>query len=55
MMPAEDSIIAESERRREGWRSSGVDVDAMLATEREMAARALATLKEAYEYLAKKR
>ncbi len=54
MMPAEDSIIAESEQKREGWRSSGVDVEAMLTTERGMAARALATLAKAYEYLTKK-
>jgi len=55
MMPAEDSIIAESEQALEGWRSAGVDMEAMMATERRMAARALATLKEAYEYLTKKR
>ena len=55
MMPAEDSIIAESERRLEEWRASGPDVDAMLATERSMTARALATLDRAYEYLKGKR
>ena len=54
MLPVEDSIIAESELLLEGWRSSGVDVEAMLATERRMAARALATLEKAYEYLKKK-
>lgn len=53
MLPVEDSIIAESELLLEGWRSSGVDVEAMLATERKMAAQALATLEKAYEYLKK--
>ena len=55
MMPAEDSIVAESERRLEGWRASGPDVQAMLGTERSMTARALATLQKAYEYLTVKR
>ncbi len=49
-MPVEDSIIAEAERKLEGWRASGPDVAAMLATERSMAARALATIERAYEY-----
>jgi len=55
MMPAEDSIIAESEQRLEGWRSSGVDVEAMLNTERSMTARALAALEGAYAYLTRRR
>ena len=54
MMPVEDSIIAESELRLEGWRSSGVDVEAMLNTERSMTARALAALERAYEYLTRR-
>lgn len=54
MLPVEDSIIAESELLLTGWRSSGVDVEAMLATERRMAARALATLEKAHEYLKKR-
>jgi len=51
MMPAEDSIVAESERRLERWRESGVDVGEMLQTERTMTARALATLERVYHYL----
>jgi hypothetical protein len=51
MMPAEDSIIAESERRLEAWRRTGVDVGQMLETEKTMTARALATLERAYETL----
>lgn len=51
MMPVEDSIIAESERRLEAWRASGPDPDAMLETERTMTARALAALGNAYEHL----
>jgi hypothetical protein len=51
LLPAEDSIIAESEQRLEGWRSSGVDTQAMLETERSMTSRALATLERVYEYL----
>ncbi len=55
MMPVEDSIVAESERRLEGWRTSGPDVGAMLETERTMSARALAALERAYEYMTGKR
>jgi len=55
MMPVEDSIVAESERRLAGWRASGPDVEAMLGTERTMTARALATLERAYQYLTAKR
>ncbi len=51
MMPAEDSIIAESERRLEGWRGSGVDVQAMLDTEQRMTAWALSTLQRTFRYL----
>jgi hypothetical protein len=51
MMPVEDSIIGESERRLEGWRRSGVDVNEMLETEKTMTARALATLERVYAYL----
>ena len=50
-MPAEDSIIAESERLLESWRSSGVDPDQMLEAEKKMAGWALTTIKRAYEYL----
>ena len=55
MLPVEDSIIAESERRLEGWRTSGPNPAAMLETERTMTARALATLERAYEYMTGKR
>jgi hypothetical protein len=51
MMPVEDSIIAESERSLEMWRTSGVDTDEMLETEKKMAGWALATIKRAYEFL----
>lgn len=51
MMPVEDSIVAESERRLEEWRSSGIDTDQMLETEKTMTAWALATLEKVYEYL----
>lgn len=51
LLPAEDSIVAESEGRLDGWRRSGVDVGEMLQTERTMTARALATLERAYRYL----
>ena len=51
MMPVEDSIIGESERRLEGWRQSGLDVTGMLETEKTMTARALATLERVYAYL----
>ena len=50
-MPAEDSIIAESERLLESWRSSGVDPAQMLETEGRMAKWALETIQKAYEYL----
>jgi hypothetical protein len=55
MLPVEDSIVAESERRLEGWRASGPDVETMLGTERTMTARALATLERAYHYLTERR
>jgi hypothetical protein len=55
MLPVEDSIIAESERRLSGWRASGPDVGAMLETERTMTARALATLERAYQHLTGRR
>jgi hypothetical protein len=51
MIPVEDSIIGESERRLEGWRRSGVDVNGMLETEKTMTARALTTLERVYAYL----
>jgi len=51
IMPVEDSIIAESERRLEGWRRSGVDAAQMLETEMTMTSWALATLEKAYQYL----
>lgn len=51
MMPVEDSIVAESERRLEEWRSSGIDTDQMLETEKTMTSWALATLERVYEYL----
>jgi hypothetical protein len=54
-LPVEDSIIAASEAKLEGWRASGLDVDAMLETERTMAGRALATLERAYVYLTRGR
>jgi hypothetical protein len=54
MMPVEDSIIAESEQKLEEWRSFGVDVEAMLNTERSMTARGLAALERAYEYLTRR-
>ncbi len=50
-MPVEDSIVAESEQLLAGWRASGPDVEAMLATEHTMAGRALEALKRAYAYL----
>jgi hypothetical protein len=55
MLPVEDSIIAESERRLAGWRASGPNPPAMLETERTMTARALATLERAYQYLTARR
>ncbi len=55
MMPAEDSIIAESERRLEGWRATGPDVEAMLETEAEMSSWALRVLERAYRYLSGQR
>ena len=48
MMPVEDSIVAESESRREEWRRSGVDTGQMLETERTMTSWALATLQRVY-------
>lgn len=50
-MPVEDAIIADSEQRLEEWRTSGPDVDAMLAAERTMTARALEALERALAYL----
>jgi len=50
-LPAEDSIIAESEERLAGWRESGIRVEAMLDTERTMTERALEALKRALSYL----
>ncbi len=55
MLPVEDSIIAESERRLAGWRASGPNPTAMLETSRTMAARALAALERAYQYLTGRR
>jgi hypothetical protein len=55
MFPAEDSIIAETERELAIWRATGLDVEAMLKTERQMASRALRTLERAYAYLLKRR
>jgi hypothetical protein len=51
MMPLEDSIIAEGERLLAVWRTSGVDPAAMMEAQRGLAARALATLERAYQYL----
>lgn len=51
MLPAEDSIIAEAEKKLEGWRASGPDVPAMLATEKTLTGRALAALERAYQHL----
>jgi hypothetical protein len=48
MMPVEDSIVAESESRRDVWRRSGVDAGQMLETERTMTSWALATLQRVY-------
>jgi len=50
-MPVEDSIIAESERALDSWRTSGVDPAEMLETEGRMARKALQGIKRAYEYL----
>ncbi len=55
LMPAEDSIIAESERALQGWRESGMDIDEMLETEQNMARRALRTIENAYQYLTTRR
>jgi hypothetical protein len=54
-MPVEDSIITESEMALEGWRESGIDIDEMLATEQNMASRALRVIQSAYEYLTTRR
>ncbi|NJD19227.1 MAG: hypothetical protein FIA95_08115 [Gemmatimonadetes bacterium] len=54
-LPVEDSIIAESERKLAGWRSSGPDPEAMLGTERTMTARALAALERACAHLTRGR
>ncbi|MGD2121136.1 MAG: carcinine hydrolase/isopenicillin-N N-acyltransferase family protein [Gemmatimonadota bacterium] len=51
LMPLEDSIITASEARLESWRASGPDIEEMLQVEGTMAARALAGIKKAYEYL----
>jgi hypothetical protein len=51
IMPAEDSIIAESERSLETWRSSGVDPAEMLEVEGRMSRWALAVIQRAYQYL----
>jgi hypothetical protein len=51
LMPAEDSIIAESQRALDGWRESGIDVAEMLATEQNMASRALRVIQNAHDYL----
>jgi hypothetical protein len=53
MMPVEDSIIMESERRLDEWRQSGVNVGQMLEVEKTMTARALTALERAMEYLKK--
>jgi len=53
MLPVEDSIVAESERRLARWRESGVQVEAMLETERTMTARALAALERVLESLSR--
>jgi hypothetical protein len=50
-LPVEDSIVAESERSVERWRTSGIDVTEMLDTEKTMASRALAAIRRAYQYL----
>ncbi len=54
-MPVEDSIIAESERYLEGWRTSGINIEEMLETEQNMASRALQAIRSAYEYLTTRR
>jgi hypothetical protein len=53
-MPVEDSILAESERALDSWRTSGLDVGKMLETEGEMARRALDGIRRAYEYLVRR-
>lgn len=51
LFPAEDTIIAESERALERWRASGVDAAGMLETEARLAKQALKAIERAYEYL----
>jgi len=51
MMPVEDSIIAESERRLGAWQNSGMEPAEMLDTEKEMTSWALRTLERVYAYL----
>jgi hypothetical protein len=50
-LPVEDSIIAESERALDSWRTSGVDTAEMLETKGRMARKALEGIKRAYECL----
>ena len=50
-MPLEDSIIAEAEGAREGWRASGVDDAGMLELEGRLARQALAGINRALDYL----
>ncbi len=51
LMPLEDSIISASEASLDSWRADGPNPAEMLAVEGKMAARALAGIKKAYEYL----